>query len=88
MDALPQHSFPSIGLGILNLGITVCAPLLLQTCSSVFLLEENGQGLFETTTENHRRPNILFSPAIQIPVPITSSAAEILRNLRGKWGRY
>src|ERR1017187_6723323 len=56
-------------------------PLGEENCPRLFPTKKGAQGLFESPTEQHCRTRILLLPAIEIAVPITPRASEVLADL-------
>src|SRR4029077_8275694 len=58
------------------------APCVEQNRTAVLSREEGGKSLLKTPAKEQSWPIVLFSPAIQIPMPIAPRAAQILSDLR------
>ena len=81
MDSLVEETVPGLSLAEFKGSIAVCIPFFEKRSSTIFLTEVGTQSLFETATENHRRPCFFFPPPFQVTVTIASKAAKILTDL-------
>ena len=81
MDPLVEEPIPGLSLAEFKGSIAVCIPFFEKRSSTIFLTEVGTQSLFETATENHRRPCFFFPPPFQVTVTIASKAAKILTDL-------
>src|SRR5579864_3058840 len=80
-DSLPEHAIPGVSVGVMQaLGLTR-GPLGEQHCSRIFPAKESTQSLFEGTTEQHRGAGVFLLPAIEVAMPITPRAREVLADL-------
>src|SRR5271157_2126190 len=82
VDTLMDEFVPRVSLGIFKSRITVGSPFLEQDCSGILAAEVGCQGLFKAAAKNHGGPGIFLLPPIQIAIPVSARAAEILADLR------
>ena len=87
-DALPQHAIPGVSVGVVQALVLIGRPLGEQDCSGIFPAKISAQGLFEGAAEEHRRPSVLFFPAIEVAMPISPRAGEVLADLGVAVGHF
>ena len=75
-----EEPIPGLSLAEFKGSIAVCIPFFEKRSSTIFLTEVSTQSLFETATENHRRPCFFFPPPFQVAV--AARAAKVLADLR------
>src|SRR5208282_4710945 len=52
-----------------------------QHSRRVFPAKKGGDGLFEGSAEEHGGASVFFLPSVQVAVPVTSRAAQVLADL-------
>src|SRR6266705_906742 len=82
MDSLVEEAIPGLTLAEFKASITVCIPCYEKRSSAILLTKVGSQSFFKAATEDHRRPCLFFTPAIQVAVAIAPRAAKILADLR------
>src|ERR1017187_65638 len=83
---MPENAIPGVSVGIVQVLVLTSRPLVEQDCSGIFPAKKGAQGSFEGAPEEHGRPGIFFSPAIEISMPIAARAGEVLADLGGAVG--
>src|SRR5215469_98086 len=68
-------------IGKLQVLVFAGRPFAKEDIARVFVAEVGAQSKFESTSEEHRRPRVLFLPAIEVSVAITSRAIQVLADL-------
>src|SRR6267154_3861223 len=82
LDALLQHAIPCVVARVGQVHVFAQAPLLVENSRRVFVAKKGSNGLFEGSAKEHGSARIFLLPTIQVPVPVTARAAEVLTNLR------
>src|SRR5208282_504956 len=72
---------PGVVAGVGQAHVLASSPLLEQHRRRVFAAKKGGQGLFESSAEEHGRARVFLLPTIEVAMPVTSRAAEILADL-------
>jgi hypothetical protein len=80
-DSLPQHTIPGVSVGVVQALALTVRPLGEQGCSGIFPAKIGSQGLFEGAAEEHCRAGVLLLLAIEVAMPITPRAGEVLADL-------
>src|SRR6266481_2099053 len=81
LNALLEHAIPCVVARVGQVHIFAQAPLLEEDSRRVFVLKKGSNGLFEGSAKEHGSAGIFFLPTIEIAVPVTARAAEILADL-------
>src|SRR5271168_1553315 len=68
-------------MGIMQILRLAGRPLLEQYCSRIFTTKDGAQGSLEGASEEHRRTGVLLLPAVEIAMPVSSWASQILADL-------
>src|SRR6266566_8972267 len=82
MDPLVEEPIPGLSLAECKGSIAVRIPFFEKHGSAILLTKVGSQSFFKAATEDHRRPCLFFTPAIQVAVAIAPRAAKILADLR------
>src|ERR1700720_369280 len=81
LDTLLQHAIPCVIARIGQVHVFARDPLLEEDSRWVFVAKKGSNGLFEGTAKEHGSAGIFFLPTIEIAVPVTARAAEVLTDL-------
>src|SRR6266571_3766832 len=82
MDSLVEEAVPGLSFTVFKWSIAVRIPFLEKHSSAILLTKAGTQSFFEAATKDHRRPSLLFTPAIQVTEAIAAGAAQVLTDLR------
>src|ERR1700739_1442833 len=82
MDPLVEEAIPRFAFAVFKRSVAVGIPFFEKHSAAILLTEIGTQSFFKAATEDHRRPSLLFPPAIQVTVAIAAGAAQILTDLR------
>src|SRR4051812_12506881 len=68
-------------MGILQVLVLIGRPLVEQDCSGIFPTEIGSHSGFKGPAEQHGCTVVLLLPAVEIAMPITTRASEVLADL-------
>ena len=57
------------------------APVLEEYCRRIFAAKQGGHCLFEGSAEEHGGAGVFLLPSIEVAVPVTARAAQVLADL-------
>src|SRR5215469_11173038 len=69
VDTSVDQTIPGFTFFVLQRGISEDAPLVKERCAGILLAKQCCKSLFEATSEDHRRPSLLFPPSIEVAIP-------------------
>src|ERR1019366_4343982 len=81
LNALLQHVVPGVVSGVGQLQVLTRCPLLKQDCRWIFATEQSRHRLLEAAAEKHGGANVFLLPAIEIAMPVTARAGQVLGDL-------